>query len=41
MATKTIYPEHYTDEDIANYDMLIAQGMNLIGKKIKKKTKNG
>ena len=34
--TKTIYPEHYTDEDIANYDMLIAQGMNLIGKKIKK-----
>ena len=36
MATKTVYPEHYTEEDIANYDYLISQGMNLIGKKIKK-----
>ena len=36
MATKTVYPEHYTEEDIATYDYLISQGMNLIGKKIKK-----
>jgi len=35
MATKTVYPEHYTEEDIATYDYLISQGMNLIGKKIK------
>ena len=32
---KFCYPEDYNDEDKADYDTLIAQGMNLIGKKIK------
>ena len=32
---KFCYPEDYTDEDKADYDSLISQGMNLIGKKIK------
>ena len=35
MTSKTIYPSHYTEDDIANYDMLIAQGTNLIGTKLK------
>ena len=34
--SKIVYPEHYDDEDKANYDMLIAQGQALIGKKIPK-----
>jgi len=33
--SKTIYPAHYTEDDIATYDMLIAQGTNLIGTKLK------
>ena len=32
---KFCYPEDYNDEDKADYDTLISQGMNLIGKKIK------
>ena len=32
---KFCYPEDYNDEDKADYDLLISQGMNLIGKKIK------
>ena len=32
---KFCYPEDYNDEDKADYDILISQGMNLIGKKIK------
>jgi hypothetical protein len=32
---KFCYPEDYNDEDKADYDSLVAQGMNLIGKKIK------
>ena len=35
MASKTIYPVHYTEDDIATYDLLIAQGKNLIGTKLK------
>jgi len=35
MASKTIYPVHYTEDDIAIYDMLIAQGKNLIGTKLR------
>lgn len=35
MSSKTIYPAHYNEDDIANYDMLIAQGTNLIGTKLK------
>jgi len=35
MASKTIYPSHYTEDDIATYDLLIAQGKNLIGTKLK------
>ncbi len=34
--SKIVYPEHYDDEDKANYDALIAQGQALIGKKIAK-----
>jgi hypothetical protein len=34
--SKFIYPEHWDDEDKANYDALIAQGQALIGKKIAK-----
>ena len=33
--SKTIYPAHYTPDDIATYDMLIAQGKNLIGTKLR------
>jgi hypothetical protein len=33
--SKTIYPAHYTEDDIATYDMLISQGTNLIGTKLK------
>jgi len=33
--SKTIYPSHYTADDIAIYDMLIAQGKNLIGTKLR------
>ena len=33
--SKTIYPSHYTADDIATYDMLIAQGKNLIGTKLR------
>ena len=36
MLDNTIYPSHYTEEDIAIYDSLIAQGSTLIGKKISK-----
>ena len=36
MLDTTIYPSHYTEEDIAIYDSLIAQGSTLIGKKISK-----
>jgi len=36
MSSKTIYPSHYDDEDKANYDVLIAQGQALIGKKLPK-----
>jgi hypothetical protein len=32
---KFCYPEDYNDEDKADYDSLISQGLNLIGKKIK------
>ena len=32
---KFCYPEDYDEQDKADYDSLIAQGMNLIGKKIK------
>lgn len=32
---KFCYPEDYDDQDKADYDSLISQGMNLIGKKIK------
>jgi len=35
MTSKTIYPADYTEDDIANYDMLIAQGTNLIGTKLR------
>ena len=35
MSNKTVYPAHYTEDDIANYDMLISQGMNLIGTKLR------
>lgn len=35
MTSKTVYPAHYTEDDIANYDMLIAQGTNLIGTKLR------
>jgi hypothetical protein len=35
MASKTIYPAHYTEDDIATYDLLIAQGKNLIGTKLR------
>ena len=35
MASKTIYPAHYSEDDIAIYDMLIAQGKNLIGTKLR------
>ena len=35
MASKTIYPSHYTADDIATYDMLISQGKNLIGTKLR------
>ena len=35
MTSKTIYPIDYTEDDIANYDMLIAQAMNLIGTKLR------
>jgi hypothetical protein len=31
-----VYSEHWDDEDKANYDMLIAQGQALIGKKLPK-----
>ena len=34
--SKIIYPEHYDDEDKANYDALISQGQALIGKKLAK-----
>lgn len=34
--SKIIYPEHYDDEDKANYDALISQGQLLIGKKLAK-----
>jgi hypothetical protein len=34
--SKIVYPEHYDDEDKANYDALIAQGQALIGKKLPK-----
>jgi len=33
--SKTIYPSHYTADDIATYDYLIAQGTNLIGTKLR------
>jgi hypothetical protein len=36
MLNNTIYPAHYTEEDIAIYDSLIAQGSTMIGKKISK-----
>ena len=36
MLNTTIYPSHYTEEDIAIYDSLIAQGSTMIGKKISK-----
>lgn len=36
MLDNTIYPSHYTEEDIAIYDSLIAQGSTMIGKKISK-----
>ena len=35
MSNKTVYPADYTEDDIANYDMLISQGMNLIGTKLR------
>jgi hypothetical protein len=35
MTSKTVYPAHYTEDDIANYDLLIAQGTNLIGTKLR------
>jgi hypothetical protein len=35
MTSKTLYPADYTEDDIANYDMLIAQGTNLIGTKLR------
>ena len=36
MLNNTIYPAHYTEQDIAMYDSLIAQGSTMIGKKISK-----
>jgi hypothetical protein len=36
MLNTTIYPSHYTPQDIAIYDSLIAQGSTMIGKKISK-----
>jgi len=36
MLNTTIYPSHYTEQDIAIYDSLIAQGSTMIGKKISK-----
>jgi len=36
MLNNTIYPAHYTPQDIAMYDSLIAQGSTMIGKKISK-----
>ena len=35
MSNKTVYPADYTEDDIANYDMLISQGANLIGTKLR------
>ena len=35
MTSKTVYPADYTEDDIANYDLLIAQGTNLIGTKLR------
>jgi len=32
---KFCYPEDYDEQDKADYDLLISQGLNLIGKKIK------
>jgi hypothetical protein len=36
MLNNTMYRAHYTEQDIAMYDSLIAQGSTMIGKKISK-----